>query len=286
MNKWQRWTGIMKAYPFEEKRLAKWNPPYIIQPKYDGVRCRAVPVNDSYMLLSSEENIVYSVPHINEAFESLHLHSEFDGELYCRGMSFEEILSITSRTVNISPIHKVIQFHCFDIINDKIQAERINTISHLKDLNQYIEVAPYWICENLDEVKKVYDNVVALGYEGIIIRHIQAPYQCKRSIYVMKFKPKKRDTYTIVGWKEETSVEGVPKGRIGSLIMSSQSGDNFGVSAGLDADEKARLWGIRHELVGKLAIVHYQHLTNKKIPKGTFNIEVIYDKKTDRDLDN
>ena len=35
-------TGIMLCYPFEEKRLNKWNPPYIIQPKLDGERCRAV----------------------------------------------------------------------------------------------------------------------------------------------------------------------------------------------------------------------------------------------------
>ena len=42
--KFQRWKGIMKCYPFEEKRLAEWNPPYICQPKYDGVRCRAIRV--------------------------------------------------------------------------------------------------------------------------------------------------------------------------------------------------------------------------------------------------
>ena len=44
MSNWQRWKGIMKASPFEEKRLTKWNPPYIIQPKYDGFRCRAIPL--------------------------------------------------------------------------------------------------------------------------------------------------------------------------------------------------------------------------------------------------
>ena len=49
----------MKAYPFEEKRLAKWRPPFIVQPKYDGVRCRAVPIQQpgfgtGYILLSSE----------------------------------------------------------------------------------------------------------------------------------------------------------------------------------------------------------------------------------------
>ena len=66
MADWQRWKNIMKCYPFEEKRLAKWKPPYIVQPKFDGVRCRAIPTDTGYLLVSSEENVIFSVPHINE----------------------------------------------------------------------------------------------------------------------------------------------------------------------------------------------------------------------------
>ena len=274
----QRWKNIMKAYPFEESRLAKWKPPYIIQPKYDGVRCRAVPLLDSQgscILLSSEENILYSVPHLNAIIGGLNLQSELDGELYCHGMSFESILSITSRTVNLHPDYKRIQFHCFDIVNDQPQMKRSLVIENLRNLNPHIVVAPFWICTSLDEVKHTYDKVITLGYEGIIVRHSMAPYEVKRSTWVMKFKPKRFDTYPIIGWNEEISKDGVPKGRIGSLVMSSQDGDEFAVSAGLNDEDRARLWEVRDSLNTKQAIVHYQHLTNKKIPKGSFNIEVI-----------
>ena len=274
-----RWKNIMKAYPFTEERLAKWQPPYIVQPKYDGVRCRAIPIAGAHgegcLLLSSEENIIYSVPHLNEIIGGLGLKAELDGELYCHGMSFEEIISITSRTVNLHPDHKKIQFHCFDIVNDQPQMKRSLIIENLRGLNPHIVVAPFWICVDLDEVKETYDKVISLGYEGIIVRHQLAPYEVKRSLCVMKFKPKKFDVYKIVGWKEEVSKDGMPKGRIGSLVMSSQYGDDFSVSAGLDGNEKARLWLIRDELAGRSAIVHYQHLTDKKLPKGSFNIEVI-----------
>jgi len=275
MPEYQRWKGIMKAYPFEEKRLAKWTPPYIVQPKYDGVRCRAIPLETGYILVSSEENIIYSVPHINEELANFSLNMELDGELYCHGMSFEEIISITSRTVNIHPDHKSIKFHIFDIVNSDIQMERQLKVHHLYGLSRWLPVAPYWIAESLDEVKEVYDKVINLRYEGIIIRNIQGLYEKKRSTLVMKFKPKKKDTYQIVGWQEEISKDGVLKGRIGALIMQSQEGDNFGVSAGLDSDEKAKLWADRETLAGRHAIVHYQHLTDRKIPKGTFNVEVI-----------
>jgi ATP-dependent DNA ligase len=274
-----RWKNIMKAYPFEEKRLASWTPPYIVQPKYDGVRCRAVPIagahSEGCLLLSSEENIIYSVPHLNQIIGGLGIRAELDGELYCHGMSFEDILSITSRTVNLHSDRGKIQFHCFDVVNKEPQMKRSLIIENLRGLNPHIAVAPFWLCSTLDDVKETYDRVIKLGYEGIIVRNSMGPYEYKRSLWVMKFKPKKQDTYKIVGWKEEVSINGTPKGRIGSIVMASQSGDEFAVSAGLDDDKKARLWNIREELAGKDAIVHYQHLTNKKIPKGSFNIEVI-----------
>lgn len=277
--KFQRWKNIMKAYPFTEERLAKWTPPYIIQPKYDGVRCRAIPLaganGEKCLLLSSEENVIFSVPHLNEIIGGLNLQAELDGELYCHGMSFEEILSITSRTVNLHPDYKRIQFHCFDIVNDQPQMKRSLIIENLRGLNPHIVVAPFWLCSTLDDVKETYDRIIKLGYEGIVVRHQMAPYEAKRSTWVMKFKPKKTDTYQIIGWKEEVSINGTPKGRIGSITMSSQDGDTFSVSAGLDDDKKAKLWTVRDQLAGKDAIVHYQHLTDKKIPKGSFNIEVI-----------
>jgi len=274
-----RWKNIMKAYPFEEKRLAKWQPPYIVQPKYDGVRCRAIPLSgpsgESCLLLSSEENIIYSVPHLNEIIGGLNLKAELDGELYCHGMSFEQIVSITSRTVNLHPDYKRIQFHCFDIVNNQPQMKRSLVIENLRGLHSHLVIAPFWLCENLDEVKRIYDKIIELKYEGIIVRHTQAPYELKRSLWVMKFKPKRQDTYNIVGYNEEISKDGIPKGRLGSLIMKSQDGDEFNVSAGFNDDEKDYLWSIREQLNGKSAIVHYQHLTNKKIPKGTFDVEVV-----------
>lgn len=280
MASWQRWKGIMKAVPFEEKRLAKWHPPYICHPKYDGDRCRNVSVQDTSLLLTSEENIFFSVPHINQQLSEGDLYKfPLDGELYSHNLYLEGkhelIHSICSRTVNLHPRYKEMEFWIFDVkFLNMDQMKRIQFLNSLDDLPN-VKIAPYWICNSLDEIKKVYDTLIVKGYEGIIVRNLFNIYEEKRSTMIMKFKPKQKDIYNIIGWKEEVSMEGVPKSRIGSLVMSSQAGDEFAVSAGLDFDEKARLWEIRDQLAGKQAIVHYQHLTNKKIPKGTFNVEVI-----------
>jgi len=162
-NKWQRWTGIQKAVPFEEKRLAKWPTPYIVQPKFDGIRCRAIPLmtgpkGNEYLLLSSEENVIYSVPHINVILSNLQLRAELDGELYCHGMSFEEILSITSRTINLHHDYKAIKFHVFDIINDQPQMRRQILVDALRGLHPYIEIVN-GECHH----KKRYDRYPAVG---------------------------------------------------------------------------------------------------------------------------
>jgi len=271
----------MKCYPFEEKRLAKWKPPYIVQPKFDGNRCVNEPLENSSILLSSEENVVFSVPHINQQLVESGLYKlPLDGELYnhemfCEG-GHELIHSVVSRTVNLHERHREMEFWVFDLkIPLMPQVERIQTLGLMSTLPVNIKVAPYWVCDSLDDVKRIYDKIIHLGYEGIIIRHLHAPYVEKRSTHVMKFKPKRKDTYTVVGWNEEISIDNVPKGRIGSLVLSSQDGDTFAVSAGLNDEDRSILWDIRELLAGKQAVVHFQHMTQNKIPKGCFDIEVL-----------
>jgi DNA ligase-1 len=272
----------MKCYPFEEKRLAKWEPPYIVQPKYDGWRCRAVPVQTqvegNYILLSSEENIFYSVPHLLGVLDRLGLAAELDGELYCHGMSFDDISSIVSRTVNVHPESQRIQLHVFDIVNDQPQMKRMILIDALRGLSPLIQIAPFWLCENLDNVMRAYDKILSLGYEGIIVRHFQAPYIRKRSIHVMKFKPKKEDTYEIIDYSEEVSISGNLKGSLGALTCKSGDGDVFNVGTGFTKDQRDQLWKDREKLPQCFVRVQYQHLTaGKKVPRFPVFVEIVKD---------
>lgn len=276
MSNWQRWKGIMKCYPFEEKRLSKWSPPYIVQPKYDGVRCKAVPLETGgYILLSSEENVIHSVPHINDELNRLKLKASLDGELYCHGMSFEEILSITSRTVNLSSDYHKIQFHVFDIVNKEPQMRRIILIEALRGLTPSLKVTPFWLCEDLNEIMRVYDTVLKMEYEGIIVRNFFNQYVERRSTQVMKFKPKKEDTYEILGYQEEINKDGVPKDSLGALVCSSGDGNTFSVGSGFTREQRETFWKNRHTLIGKQLRVAYQHLTDKKIPRFPVFMEIV-----------
>ena len=284
-NSWQRWKGIMKCVPFEEKRLMKWKPPYIVQPKYDGVRCRAVHVTtghsgDEYILLSSEENIIYSTPHINNILRKLQLRAELDGELYCHGKTFEEIVSITSRTVNLHPEHESISFHVFDVVNKEPQMRRTLLTDSLRGIHPLIKVAPFYLCETLDDIMRAYDRILNDGYEGIIVRNFLAPYVRKRSTMVMKFKPKKEDIYEIVSVAEEISINGTPKGTLGAIICRGNEGSTFSVGTGFSRAQREDLWKTAEVLPGKFIRVQYQHLTNKDgVPRFPVFMEVISDDK-------
>ena len=277
--------GIMLCYPFEEKRLLKWKPPYIVQPKYDGVRCRAVPlhresqtIDKQFLLLSSEENVIFSVPHINLALSRSDINfQEYDGELYCHGMSFEDIVSRVSRTVNLHSDYESIRYHIFDYVNDEPQMSRLYDLTqHLPLQGNHITLAPYYICDNLEDIMRIYDLLLNKGYEGIIVRHLEAPYVRKRSVYMMKFKPKKEDIYDIIGYKEEIDKDGFPKGRLGSIVCSSERNDTFSVGSGLSDDDREYFWSIRETLAGKFVKVQYQHLTlGKKVPRFPVYLEVI-----------
>jgi ATP-dependent DNA ligase len=285
VNTWQRWKNIQKCYPFEERRLSTWRPPYLVQPKLDGIRCRAVTTqiqsvtlsdhpSSGHLLLSSEENVIFSVPHINRELDRLMIQAELDGELYCHGLSFEQITSITSRTVNLSEDHLKIRYHIFDIVNDQLQMKRALIIENLRNLSPWIIVSPFYLCESLDDVMRAYDSCIDQGYEGIIVRDIYAPYVRKRSTQVMKFKPKKEDSYAIIGFQEEYSSDGTPKDTLGALTCRSGDGTTFNVGTGFSAERRKQIWEGRDLLIGSDAIVKYQHLTDKHVPRFPVFVEI------------
>lgn len=272
--------GSMLCYPYEERRLESktfrnaWNCyPVGTQPKLDGERCRQDP--DTGMLLSSTEDIIYSVPHINEELKKLKLPFEPDGELYKHGMSFEDIHSIVSRTVNLHPDHEQMQYHVFDIATDDpsyMQAKRSADIkkffARFVDPSGPIKLVTTTYAHTKDDVMKYYDRYVSYGYEGIILRHPYASYIRRRSTNVMKFKPKKQDDYEIIGFTEEHDKHGNPKNRLGTITCVGATGDVFDVYSGFDDSLREILWAKRHtDLIGRFVTVHYQNIGSGGVPK-------------------
>lgn len=280
IKKGNRRSGIMLAYPFEEKRLLRWKPPYIIQPKLDGVRCRAVISNGYVQLYSSEMRYLDHVPHIQESLSKMYPEGtiEIDGELYNHDMNFQEIVSITGRSKNIHSDYKQIQFHMFDIVSTKDQVSRISELNKhaywIPDSN--LHVVPSSLVRDFAEIMEHYNAYIKDGYEGFILRDAYASYCRKRSTGMMKFKPHQHDDYVIVGFEEEMSIDGVPKQTLGALVCTSSEGTLFNVGTGFTAAQREELWLDRENLRGKKVKVKYQALTSGKyIPRFPVFLEIV-----------
>ena len=271
--------NCMLFYPYEDARLEgpsrkAWNSwPVGVQAKLNGERCR-----DAHgLLLSSTEEIIYSVPHIRDYIDKLNPPFEMDGELYKHGLPFDTtngIHSIVSRTRNLHPDYETMQYHVFDIASDDPSYVQLKRSTDLKsffhnyvDPDGSLKLVSMHICSSRSRVHAKFEELIAQNYEGIIVRHMFVPYKRKRSIYGMKFKPKQRDDYKIIGWTEEHSMDGTPKNRIGTLTCISDTGDTFDIYSGLNDFLRDFLWDIRDTgLVGRIITVHYQNIGVGGVP--------------------
>ncbi len=272
-------TGIMLCYPFEEKRLEKWGNTFLIQPKLDGDRCRAI--FDEFgkvTLLSSEENIINSVPHIVDQLEQTGYKSiELDGELYTHGANHQFIHGTVARTVNLHPEFENIDYHIFDIVTGDAQLVRSNWIDTKLIESDNVKKVETWAGEDINDVMKALEYFTEHGYEGVILRNINLPYVRKRSTGIMKFKPRKSDYYTIVGFEEEISIKGEPKNALGALILKSDTEQIFKVGSGsfLTRENREMLWQKKESMINQVAHVKYQHLTERRVPRFPVLVDII-----------
>lgn len=274
-------SGIMLCYPFEEKRLLKWNPPYIVQPKLDGERCRYVNKDEYSFLFSSEENPIWGVPHIKSFLDSFKLPFELDGELYCHGMCFDDIHSIVSREVNIHSDYQNMEYHVFDVVDETLpQYQRMQVLKTIESTlgSGPVKFVESYIANSFEDVMRCYDQILIKGYEGIVVREINNQYRRVRSTSMMKFKPKKSDDYEIVGYCEEVDKYGqIKEGILGKLICGSDPGmpilghypaqtklptGYFGVGTGFTDSNRQYLFSVAETLLRKKVSVSYQHLTH------------------------
>lgn len=281
-------TGIMLCYPMELRRLERWlkeDGYTICQPKFDGDRGRALLRNSGVELLSSEaEDRNFALPHIKAELERIlpvfHARGvyELDGEFYNHGLPHEKIHGICARSVNRHPDYQLVEYHIFDHISTGTsQLLRLNELYIDQDLIngcKYLKWCPSSMATSTDKVLEWYQTFVDAGYEGIICRRPNAPYVRKRSNTIMKYKPKRTDTYAIVGYKEEHTITGEPKNTLGALELVDPEGNTFWVSAGLTHAQRKQYWEARDTLPGRKCTIHYQAVTDRGVPKFVTDLEI------------
>jgi DNA ligase-1 len=121
--------------------------------------------------------------------------------------------------------------------------------------------------DQLDRYAK--DNVNA-GFEGIMIKEMEAPYICKRSTDWMKWKPTITVDLEVIGVEEGT---GRNKGRLGALVCEgSDDGKHItvNVGSGFSDGDRDSYWVDSNHIIGRTAEIMCDVITQNR--DGTYSL--------------
>jgi DNA ligase-1 len=263
----------MLAHKFSE-RGDKIVFPAFVQPKLDGIRCIATIDNGKCTLWTRTRKPIVSVPHIIEALEKKFsgMSIIIDGELYNHDYrdKFEEIISLV-RPEYVKPGSTVVQYHIFDIVNDKTFKERNEIlVIDFCSVGKVLVRVETIVVNNEDELMDSFAHFRSEGYEGCIIRNSDGLYKNSRSIDLQKIKEFEDDEFKIVDVKEG-------KGKmIGKAIFTcvTKDGNRFDVKKEGALEALKEYFVNKDKYIGSFLTVRYQGLTNGSVPRFGIGVSI------------
>jgi len=256
-----------------------------IECKLDGVRVLALCTKNRVTLYSRNGKIFENFPDIQEQLNrikhriSLETKGPFvlDGEIV--GESFQALMKQAQRKDNVKT--KDMNYYIFDVV-PLADFERgfWNAQQHKRTLmleinRQEIEVEPNLrlmpgmdvdlsTAEGQDIMGRFAEDAVTQGFEGIMIKDVDAPYECRRSSFWMKWKPVMTVDLNIVGFEEGT---GRNSGRLGAIICEGVDNDRnirVNVGSGLSDADRDEYWHSRDDLLGRVVEVAADAVTQNQ----------------------
>ena len=206
-----------------------------------------------------------------------------DGEVI--GNTFQELMRQARRKTDVQADDSV--FNVFDIIplsdfreghwNAQLR-KRIDILEHIRhvvDTMPNVELLPHIMVDldtaaGKDQLERYAKDNVNAGFEGIMIKELEAPYICKRSTDWMKWKPTLTVDLEVVGVEEGT---GRNLGRLGALVCHGvDDGKEITVNVGSGFSDANRddYYSNRNLVIGRTAEVLCDVITQNQ--DGTYSL--------------
>ena len=244
-----------------------------IEYKYDGVRVIAIVQNGTATLHSRNGKLLENFPHIEEAlskpeFEGL----VFDGEVMSE--DFQTLMRQVHRKEGAQTEDSYLAV--FDMLTleefnaggtDMTAFNRRERLISLQPLFNYRLQLVDAVLLDLDtdkgqeSFKAMNKQALAEGYEGLMIKPVNADYKCKRSHAWLKIKPFIEVTLKVVALEEGT---GKNKGGLGALVVEGEDDGKFfklNVGSGLTDDNREQIWANQDNVVGQLVEIRADAVT-------------------------
>ncbi len=254
--------------------------PCAVQPKLDGVRC----VITKEGMFSRKRKQFSSCPHIwNELkilFDNIP-NLKLDGELYSHDFKddFENIISAVRKTSEKASeddlkFQENISFFIYDIpsifnLNENdpfnVRHNLFNSVfEKYKNNLKHIKVLETFYIHKENEINNFHDNFVSNGYEGLMIRNSNAPYEGKRTHNLLKVKIFKEEEFEITKVNEG---DGGLSGHAATFTFVMPDGKVFDAKMEGSFDRLKWIYQNPQEVVGKMGTVKYFKLTKRGVPK-------------------
>lgn len=115
-------------------------------------------------------------------------------------------------------------------------------------------------------------ETVEAGYEGIMVKDPEAPYETKRAIWWLKVKPFIEVSLEIYGFEEGT---GKYEGMLGNLLCRGTDDGRYievSVGSGLSDEQRKDFWLRKQELMGFIAEIKADALTKERNSEDVWSL--------------
>ena len=257
----------------------------LIEKKLDGVRVLAVIHGTTVNLYSRNGKPFDNFPQIQQSILRVakHLTPTYGGKIVLDGEiigeSFQALMKQAQRKSNVETTGMT--YCIFDAMPlDDFERGYWNAQQHKRtawllnnrskfETEDCLQVMPGFevdldTAEGHDVMRRFADDAVAQGFEGIMIKDLDAPYECRRSSFWMKWKPVMTVDLNIVGFEEGT---GRNQGRLGAIICEGVDNDRsirVNVGSGLSDANRDEYWSTRDELLGRVVEVAADAVTQNQ----------------------
>lgn len=122
------------------------------------------------------------------------------------------------------------------------------------------------------QFKEYNKDAIAKGFEGIMIKDLDAPYVCKRHVAWLKQKPFIEVSLAVVGVEEGT---GKNEGRLGAIICEGKDDGKqirVNVGSGFTDDQRNEFWTSREDLVGQIVEVRADAATINQDSEDVYSL--------------
>ena len=261
----------------------------LLEPKLDGVRVITIinAENQTATMYSRNGKELENFSHITKSIEAniglFERSIVLDGEMV--SSSFQALMKQVHRKSDVQS--QDARLMLFDILPlSEFQAgksimgqrRRTNLLKSMKpilDKIGSIDVIPQ---KEVDlesyvgelEFKQYNKDAIEAGFEGIMIKDIDASYECKRSVSWLKMKPFIEVSLEITNVEEGT---GKNEGRLGALVCSGIDDGRdvrVNVGSGFTDDDRIKFWSNRDNLARQIVEVRADAVTQNQ--DGTYSL--------------